>query len=160
MSQRVKEWVNVLWRAAIILVVLFFLCWPTRLEGSSMEPTYHAGDVVCFSRLAGWISGYHTGDVVLFTYEDADGSRMVIKRVIAQENQRVQIDTEGVLVDGVLLEEPYAQGKTIGAVDLVIPQENVFVLGDHREMSFDSRNMGPIPLQNIKGKVLFRLPFF
>lgn len=160
MRQKVKEWGNVLWRAAIILVLLFFICWPTRLEGDSMEPTYKAGDVVCVSRLAGWLRGYHNGDVVLFRYEDTDGSRMVIKRVIAQENQKVQIDTAGVWVDGVLLEEPYAQGETIGAVDLVIPKESVFVLGDHREMSFDSRNMGPIPLKDMKGKVLFRLPFF
>ena len=160
MKQKVKEWGNVIWRAAVILLILFLTCWPTRLEGSSMEPTYEAGDVVCFSRLAGWLGGYHTGDVVLFQYEDADGSRMVIKRVVAQENQRIQIDAGGVLVDGVLLDEPYAQGETIGVVDLRIPKECVFVLGDHREMSIDSRNMGPIPVKDIKGKVLFRLPFF
>ena len=77
------------------------------------------------------------------------------------EGDRLEIVPEGVMVNGVLLDEPYAMGPTEGVADLVIPPDTVFVLGDHRTESFDSRNMGVIAEKDLKGKVLFRLfPFF
>ena len=126
-----------------------------------MEPTYDNGNVVCVSCLAGFFGGYDRGDVVVFDYKDEDGERQVIKRVIAVEGDRLEIVPEGVMVNGVLLDEPYAMGPTEGVADLVIPPDTVFVLGDHRTESFDSRNMGVIAEKDLKGKVLFRLfPFF
>ena len=111
--------------------------------------------------LAGFFGGYDRGDVVVFDYTDEDGQRQVIKRVIAVEGDRLEIVPEGVMVNGVLLDEPYAMGPTEGVADLVIPPDTVFVLGDHRTESFDSRNMGVIAEKDLKGKVLFRLfPFF
>lgn len=161
MRRKVRNWGNdILW-AAIIVVVLFYACWPIRLSGGSMEPTYQNGNVVCVSRLAGFLGGYDRGDVVVFDYEDEDGKRTVIKRVVAVEGDRLEILPEGVMVNGVLLDEPYAIGPTDGVADLVIPEDTVFVLGDHRQASFDSRNMGVIAQKDLKGKVLFRLfPFF
>ena len=98
---------------------------------------------------------------MVFDYTDEDGQRQVIKRVIAVEGDRLEIVPEGVMVNGVLLDEPYAMGPTEGVADLVIPPDTVFVLGDHRTESFDSRNMGVIAEKDLKGKVLFRLfPFF
>lgn len=161
MRQKIGNLGNDILRAAIILVVLFYGCWPIRLSGGSMEPAYDNGNVVCVSRLAGLVGGYDRGDVVVFDYTDADGERQVIKRVIAVEGDRLEIVPEGVMVNGVLLDEPYAMGPTEGVADLVIPQDTVFVMGDHRTESFDSRNMGVIAEKDLKGKVLFRLfPFF
>ena len=136
MRRNIRNWGNDILRAAIILLVLFYACWPLRLSGGSMEPTYYNGNVVCVSRLAGFFGGYDRGDVVVFDYTDEDGQRQVIKRVIAVEGDRLEIVPEGVMVNGV-------------------------VLGDHRTESFDSRNMGVIAEKDLKGKVLFRLfPFF
>ena len=161
MRRNIRNWGNDILRAAIILLVLFYACWPLRLSGGSMEPTYYNGNVVCVSRLAGFFGGYDRGDVVVFDYTDEDGQRQVIKRVIVVEGDRLEIVPEGVMVNGVLLDEPYAMGPTEGVADLVIPPDTVFVLGDHRTESFDSRNMGVIAEKDLKGKVLFRLfPFF
>ena len=147
--------------SAALLLFANTLLLSLRLSGGSMEPTYYNGNVVCVSRLAGFFGGYNRGDVVVFDYTDEDGQRQVIKRVIAVEGDRLEIVPEGVMVNGVLLDEPYAMGPTEGVADLVIPPDTVFVLGDHRTESFDSRNMGVIAEKDLKGKVLFRLfPFF
>lgn len=157
MQEKLKDWGNVILRAAILLLVLFFCCWPVRLSGDSMQPNYDDGDVVLFSRLAGKIFGYHTGDVVLFYDEAAGEDVTLIKRIIATEGDHVQILSEGLFVNDIRLDEPYITEETTGVVDLVIPPDSVFVLGDHRSHSFDSRNMGAIPMKHIEGKVLFRL---
>lgn len=155
MFEKLKDWGNVILRAAILLLVLFFCCWPVRLTGDSMQPNYKDGDLVLFSRFAGKVFGYDTGDVVLFYDEAAEADITIIKRIIATEGEHVEILPDGVFINGKRLDEPYITEETTGVVDLVVPPKHVFVLGDHRSHSFDSRNMGAIPLEHIKGKVLF-----
>lgn len=157
MREKLKDWGNVILRAAILLLVLFFCCWPIRLSGDSMQPNYDDGDLVLFSRLSGKILGYDVGDVVLFYDEAAGTDTTIIKRIVATEGDHVQILPEGLFINGERLKEPYITENTTGIVDLIIPPDSVFVLGDHRSHSFDSRNMGAIPLEHIEGKVLLRL---
>ena len=80
MRRNIKNWGNDILRAAIILLVLFYAC---------------------------FFGGYDRGDVVVFDYTDEDGQRQVIKRVIAVEGDRLEIVPEGVMVNGVLLDEPF-----------------------------------------------------
>ena len=157
-----KDWGKVILRAARVLVLLFYGCWPICLEGGSMEPTYESGNIVCVSWAAGKVGGYDRGDVVLFDYETENEKKTLLKRVIAVAGDHLEIDADGaVKVNGVVQEEPYIMGKTDGAVNLWIPSDTVFVMGDHRNASFDSRNIGVIDVQEIQGKVLFRLfPFW
>lgn len=155
-NEKLKDWGNVILRAAVILLVLFYFCWPVRLEGSSMEPTMQEGDVVLTSRFSAITGGYEKGDVVLFRYFENGGSRTVVKRIIATAGDEIEILPEGVMLNGNLLEEAYTMGKTYGVVDMKVPEHTVFLMGDNREESYDSRNMGVIAEKDLQGKVLFQ----
>lgn len=160
MNEHLQEWGTAILRAAIIIVVLFFFCWPMRLMGSSMEPTMGDGEIVLMNRFAAMQGHYEKGDIVMFHYFDADGDKTVVKRIIATEGDTIRILEEGVEVNGNMIEEAYASGETHGLVDMTVPAGTVFVMGDNRETSFDSRNMGAIPCEDLKGKVFFRVyPF-
>ena len=93
----------------------------------------------------------------MFHYYDAEGDKTVVKRIIATEGDEIRILEEGVEVNGEILEEAYVEGVTNGLVDMTVPEDTVFVMGDNRETSFDSRNMGAIPCKDLKGKVFFRV---
>ena len=161
MNENLQEWGKAILRAAVIIVVLFFFCWPMRLMGSSMEPTMGDGEIVLMNRFAAMQGHYEKGDIVMFHYYDADGSKTVVKRIIATEGDTIRIlEDGGVEVNGEILQEDYVEGKTEGLVDMKVPRDTVFVMGDNRQPSFDSRNMGAIPCDDLKGKVFFRIyPF-
>lgn len=156
-----QEWGNAILRAAVIIVVLFFFCWPMRLMGSSMEPTMGDGEIVLMNRFAAMQGHYEKGDIVMFHYYDAEGDKTLVKRIIATEGDTIRILDEGVEVNGTIIEEAYVSGETDGLVDMTVPRGTVFLMGDNRKTSFDSRNMGAIPCEDLKGKVFFRIyPFW
>ena len=155
MREKLQDWGNVILQAALILLVLFYFCWPVRLIGDSMEPTMQEGDLVVMSRFAAMTGSYEKGDVVLFRYFADGDSQTVVKRIIATAGDEIEILPEGVMLNGSLLEESYAVGQTYGLVDMKIPEDTVFLMGDNREESFDSRNMGVIAEKDLQGKVLF-----
>lgn len=157
MQETIKEWGQVILRAAVVLLVLFYFCWPVRILGSSMEPTYSDGDILCFSRITSMTGNYDRGDVVVFDYYAEGHKQTVLKRIIAMGGDTIQILPEGVFLNGELLEEPYTMGTTTGIADMTVPEGTVFVMGDHRDTSFDSRNMGVISMEDLKGKVIFSL---
>ena len=139
---------------AVLVAVLFMPV--LRIYGTSMTPTLNEGEIVI--SIKG--SDIEYGDVVGVYY----GSKLLIKRCIAQEHQWVNIDKAGnVFVDGELLEEPYLTEKAFGECDLdlpyQVPDQCVFVMGDHRATSIDSRNtsVGCIDRENVVGKIVFRV---
>ena len=148
----------------VLLLVMSFVFRQVTVEGRSMNDTLTDGD-----RLLVSVLGYtpKTGGIVVIThgkYTDHDES--LIKRVIAVEGQRLRInyETGDVSIDGVLLNEPYITGKTNRVVNSaqipdVIPKGYVFVMGDNRQNSLDSRSasIDLIPVENIVGKALFRV---
>ena len=143
--------------SAVLVAVLFMPV--LRIYGNSMTPTLNEGEIVVSIK----DSDIEHGDVVGVYY----GSKLLIKRCIALEHQWVNIDKEGsVYVDGELLEEPYLTEKAFGECNLELPYQVpdgcIFVMGDHRETSIDSRNtsVGSIDTENIVGKIVFRVwPF-
>lgn len=150
-----REWGKVILRAAVILLALFYFCWPVRLSGSSMEPSLRDGDIVLMSRALARAGGYEKGDIVTFRW---NGGQTLVKRVIAREGERVRILPEGgVEIDGARLQEPYTQGRTDGLAEFTVPEGTLFLLGDNREISYDSRNMGVISEEALEGKVFFRI---
>lgn len=160
MREAWKDWGRAILHAAWILLLLYYFCWPVRLMGSSMEPTLGDGEIVLMSRFSALLERYEAGDIVLFRYEEAAGRQTLVKRIIGTAGDRVCIEADGVEVNGTLLREGYTQGETNGIADLVIPEGAIYVLGDNREASYDSRNMGVIAEKDLVGKVYFRIyPF-
>lgn len=140
--------------AAVLTAVLFLPV--LRIYGSSMTPTLNEGEIVVSIKS----NKIETGDVVGVYY----GSKLLIKRCIAKEYQWVDMDEEGnVYVDGTLLDEPYIAEKAFGETNITlpyqVPDKSVFVIGDHRATSIDSRNtsVGPINTENVVGRIVFRV---
>ena len=144
--------------AVAVLVAVLFL--PVlRIYGNSMTPTLNEGEIVISIKGA----DIDHGDVVGVYF----GSKLLIKRCIALEHEWVNIDEDGnVYVEGELIDEPYLTEKAFGECNLELPYQvpdgSIFVMGDHRETSIDSRNtsVGCIDKENIVGKIVFRVwPF-
>lgn len=155
------EWIETLVWASVAVVLLFtFVGRTTTVSGDSMNPNYLNGDRLIVSGLGYRPAG---GDVVVFSPNEA-GEDNLIKRIIAIEGQTVDIDfARGVVwVDGVALDEPYAAEPTyVGegtAFPATVPAGHVFVLGDNRNHSRDSRSpsVGMVDTRKILGRVLLR----
>lgn len=155
------EWASSLVTAVVVMIAIFaFGARTTQVSGISMLPTLLHGDMLIISRV-GMQPQY--GDIVVIT-KPTSAEETLIKRVIATEGQTVDIDFEAgvVYVDGVALDEPYINMPTNRRLDLSFPQTvpkgSVFVMGDNREYSLDSRSggVGTIDTRYILGRVLFR----
>ncbi len=142
---------------AAVAVILAMLVLPVlQITGTSMTETLNDGDIVVSLRG----SGYKQGDVIAFYYNN----NILIKRVIARTGQWVNIDEDGtVYVDNVKLDEPYITEKALGDCDITLPYQvpdgRIFVMGDHRSTSLDSRStaLGCISEDMVVGKLLFRV---
>lgn len=152
---------RVRWRTVVVGVVLvagvvtarLTVCDPVRVSSGSMAPTVCTGDVVVVDHLAPR-RGLAPGDIVTFP-SPADGGEL-IKRVVATGGQRVEIADAVLLVDGEPVPEPYVDPATIDGLyfgPVTVPAGSVFVLGDDREISVDSRAYGPVPVDQIDGRL-------
>lgn len=142
--------------AAVAVIVATLVLPVLQITGTSMTETLNDGDVVLALRG----SRYSTGDVVAFYYNN----NILIKRVIARTGQWVDIDEDGtVYVDNVRLDEPYVSEKALGECDITLPYQvpdgRVFVMGDHRSTSLDSRStsLGCISEDMVVGRLLLRV---
>ncbi|MBR3017580.1 MAG: signal peptidase I [Clostridia bacterium] len=142
--------------AALAVLVAALLMPVLRVTGPSMEPVFQPGDII----VAYKTDALHPGDLCCFYYNN----KLIVKRVIAEGGDRVEIDEEGrVTVNGILLEEPYVSEYALGQCDLdfpfEVPQGTLFVMGDNRPVSVDSRsiNYGCINTEEMSGKIIFRV---
>lgn len=148
------EWIRSIIEAAIILAVLFVFFWPAKVEGVSMSPSINDDDRVIICRFAAYTGMYGRGDLIVF--DDEDYTENMIKRIIAVGGDTLHISDGKVYVNGEELSEPYAAGYTEGDIYMVIPSGEVFVMGDNREKSIDSRYFGLVDMDEIYGRVLMR----
>ena len=139
---------------AVLIAVLFLPV--LRIYGTSMAPTMAEGDYVVSIKGA----EFKTGDVIAFYYNN----KILVKRVIAKSGEWVDIDSDGnVYVNSEELYEPYISEKAFGdcniALPYQVPESRVFVMGDHRNVSVDSRNtaVGCVSEEQIVGKIVFRV---
>ncbi len=141
---------------ALGLMVRTYLVDTVSVSSDSMSPTVCTGDLVLVSR---W--NPHTvkvDDIITFA-NPSDGSPM-IKRIVGVAGQSVAIEDAQLTVDGHRVSEPYVDHRTIDGVyfgPVRVPEGTVLVMGDHREISVDSRAFGPVPLVDIDGRRLTTL---
>jgi signal peptidase I len=140
--------------SAVLIAVLLLPV--LRIYGHSMNDTLDEGDVVV--SIKG--SSFKTGDIIAFYYNN----KLLVKRVIGQPGDWVDIDENGnVYVNQVMLEEPYLDSKAYGETNIELPYQvpegRVFVIGDNRSVSIDSRNtaIGCVSEEQVVGKIVFRI---
>jgi signal peptidase I len=132
------------------------------VEQTSMESTLEPGQEVIVDRLTPLFSPYKRGDIVVFAAPEQTGRQEpLIKRVIGVGGDRVDLRDGIVLVNGEAIDEPYTfEGQptdAVGSAEWVVPEGWLFVLGDHRAVSVDSRIFGPVPISSVIGRAWLRL---
>lgn len=159
---------------ALALLINLFVLQPIRVEGSSMLPTLNDNDFVIISRIGKTLGmSIEYGDIVVVD-KRTDRRRTIlddireisflnrfrndnlwIKRVIGKPGDHIEIREGQLLRNGVPVSEPYLKDELMHDPDtsFIVPLEHVFVMGDNRNNSMDSRRIGFIPADNIKGKM-------
>jgi signal peptidase I len=138
----------------IVLLVRGLVAEPRAVASESMEPTLHPGSVVLVDKIGPRLRGIHREDLVVFA-SPQDGQESV-KRVVAVAGQHVAIRDADLYVDDVLVDEPQVDHSRIDGLwfgPVTVPDRAVFVLGDARSGSVDSRVYGAVPLGAIHGRV-------
>lgn len=147
---------------AIIVIIAFFvrfyLVQPFVVEGSSMEPNFHNGQYLLVDKISYRMHDIKRGDVIVF-HPPNRPSLNYIKRVIALPGDKIEIKNGQIFVNNVALDEPYIRdGQTtvryspVANLSQVLGKDEYFVLGDNRDHSSDSREIGSIPKENIIGR--------
>ncbi|MGI6629684.1 MAG: signal peptidase I [Bacillota bacterium] len=146
----------------IALIIRTYLFQITEVYGQSMYPTLNDRDRLFTNRIVYSIGSPNRGDIVILNAPDRPGTYYV-KRAIALGGDRIKIKDGKVYVNGIEQKEPYINGSyTEGDIDTIVPPGTVFVMGDNRENSHDSRSadVSFVPVDDIEGKALFRIwPF-
>lgn len=142
--------------AAIAILVATLWLPVLRIYGSSMTPTLQDGDIIFTVKT----SSFEPGDIISFYYNN----KILVKRVIARSGEWVDMDEDGtVYVNNKPLDEPYLAEKAFGDCNIELPYQvpdgKVFVMGDHRSTSVDSRNtsVGCVSQEQVVGKIVFRV---
>ncbi len=164
-QQSVRSWGSSMMRdllstlvPAIIIALLIhvFLAQATRVYGQSMEPNLYTDQRLVIEKIGYQFHGPRRGDVIVI-HDPSGGPELLIKRVIGLPGERITVTDGRVFVDSVPLDEPYLAQDTLGSGrSWVVPPLHVFVMGDNRVASRDSRIFGPVALDQIVGHAVFR----
>lgn len=154
----VRSWLrDLLISIGVSAFIITFLYQPVRVEGTSMLPRLEDQDRIFINKVAYRVGEIHRGDVVVFEYP-RDHSKSYIKRVIAMPGDDLQIDHGDVYVNETKVQEPYVPSRFSDDRSLpetTVPPNEYFVMGDHRSISSDSRDFGPVERNLIYGKAAF-----
>jgi signal peptidase I len=179
-TRSVVEWIAVIGGALIVaLVIKTFLIQAFYIPSGSMEPTLDIGDRVLVNKLSYRVHDVNRGDLVVFEANEGNGDcgqpvseaaadaaeegiKDLIKRVIALPGEEIDLRNGHVVIDGRVLDEPYLPEGTLTEtgpiqIPLTVPEGCVFVLGDNRGDSRDSRYFGPIDEDQIVGRAFVRV---
>lgn len=141
----------------ILSVVLFvginYITARIRVDGSSMEPTLHSGQLVLVNRLAYKLGQPTHGDIIIF-YFPRDPDQEYIKRLIGLPGDHISIQDSRVTVNGIQLDEPYIAAAPLYNGNWDVPENQYFVLGDNRNNSSDSHQWGMVPVAFVIGKAM------
>ena len=154
----------------IFVVIQNFIAQPYKVQQQSMQRTLEPEQYVLVDKLTPRFDPYNRGDIVVFEPPAswADGTTPFIKRVIGEPGDKVEIRDDGlVYVNGTALEEPYIYADEPGGTPQLttapleqsswtVPAGELFLMGDHRQNSADSRTFGPVPIDRVIGRAWLR----
>lgn len=153
-----RSWVrDLVISIAVSAFIIIFLYQPVRVEGTSMLPMLKDQDRLFINKMVYRVEDIHRGDVVVFIYPH-DHSKSYIKRIIALPGDDLRIDHGAVYVNNKRVVEKYVPVRfedERSEPETVIPPHEYFVMGDHRSISSDSRDFGPVERNLIYGKAAF-----
>ena len=137
----------------IALLINVFVGQATRVEGQSMEPNLYSEQRLVVEKLSYRFHGPQRFDIVVLKMP-SQGEELLIKRVIGLPGETVEILDGQVYVDGNLLEEPFTDQSTHPGRNgqVTVPPLHIYVMGDNRDRSNDSRSFGPVPIDNVVGR--------
>jgi len=137
----------------IALLINVFLGQATRVEGQSMEPNLHTDQRLVVEKVSYRLHGPQRFDIVVLKLPK-QGDELLIKRVVGLPGEMVEIRAGRVYINGEQLEEPFITDNTRPgrSEKLIVPPLHVFVMGDNRNHSNDSRSFGPVPIENAVGR--------
>ncbi|MFC1809441.1 signal peptidase I [Candidatus Omnitrophota bacterium] len=162
----IKEWLEPIIIAFILaMFIRTFFVQAFKIPTGSMRDTLLEGDRILVAKMLYWFKEPERGDVIVFKYPE-DRKRDFIKRLIAKPNETVRITDGNVYIDGEIVESPEIIRRTFyyprydwqygkEGMEIKVPDNSYFVLGDNSEHSSDSRNWGFVPKKDIKGKAFF-----
>jgi len=159
----IAKWTVMSWLRDLVVSVsisafiIMFLYQPVRVEGTSMLPMLEDQDRLFINKMAYHVGEIHRGDVVVFEYP-RDHTKSYIKRVIALPGDRLRIDRGQVFVNDKPLSEKYVPVRFVDSRsqrEIQIPMGEYYVMGDHRSISSDSRDFGPVDRDLISGRAAF-----
>lgn len=134
----------------------------SKVYGTSMLPTYHEGNIVLVDKVFYKLTNPKRNDIVVVDYKDANMKEtFIIKRVVGIGGDHIEIKDNELYLNGELLEEDYINGAMINSEDMVVdvPEGKVFVMGDNRNNSLDSRKLGYFDFdEDVIGRVFFTVP--
>ena len=157
-SSGIRLWVrDLLVSAAASVLIITFLYQPVRVEGTSMLPRLEDQDRLFINKFVYKFTSIERGDVVVFHYP-RDPEKSYIKRVIALPGDRLRIDNGTVWLNGkpqpeLYVPEEYRDNRYYP--EIIVPEGDYFMMGDHRSISSDSREFGPVERSFIYGKAAF-----
>ena len=153
-----RRWLIDAIETGLLAVVLFIginaLSARIRVESISMLPTLHPGDFVVVNKIAYQFGEPDRGDVVVFRLP-RDTSQRYIKRTIGLPGEQIDIRAGNVYINGQQIFEPYLEVSTTRGGSWQVPEGAIFVMGDNRNNSSDSRIWGVVPMDNVVGKAFF-----
>jgi len=148
---------------SLFVVMYLFIMQPNQVKGPSMEPSFYTGEYIFTSKVTYKLRDYKHGDVVVFHAPD-NPDQEYIKRIVGLPGDTVEVRDGTVLINNKVLNETYIAARTTLTTDgflennspIVVPSGTVFVMGDNRPRSSDSREFGPIAQSSIIGQVFYR----
>ena len=169
MKEEIVSWIKAIAIAFVLsLLMRQFIFTATTVYGESMAPTFQSGDVVIVSK----VNEINRSDMIVFDAPDSDEGELYIKRVIGVPGDSIEVRDDRLYINGKLVEEPYLeQNKQNASLGYFtenftlddytgkskVPEGYVFVMGDNRLISKDSRLIGFIALDKVIGEVVFRI---
>jgi signal peptidase I len=162
MNKKAAEWVQSLIEALIIVAVLYLVCWPLRITGDSMDNTFLPNDRVFISRALVFFNMVNRNHIVVCRIPIDGVDITIIKRIIAIPGDTIKIVGGNVYVNNRLLTENYVlinddEASSMFDLEEIILEDNeFFVMGDNRLTSYDSRHIGPVTKDKLIGRVILK----